>query len=91
MNTQVIKSIVIGALLGALIFAIPFMAIKLFFFLLVVGLVFKLIRGRGRRYYGPAGWAYADKIRQMSDDEYQQFKNRYSRYCWGGQDSETSK
>lgn len=77
MNSQVFKTILIGSALGAALFFIPFFLFKVFVFFILVGLAFRFF-GRHRYYRGPAGWAYADKIRHMSDDEYQQFKDRWS-------------
>jgi len=90
MNNQVIKTIAFGALLGAAIFAAPFFALKVILFFLIIGFFFRIFRGRGhyhRRGWNYSGWAYADKIRQMPEEEYQEFKNKYQRGCWP-QDSE---
>lgn len=88
MNNQVIKTIIVGALLGAAIFAAPFFVLKVLAFFLIIGLFIRIFRGR--RYYhrrgwkGPWGWAFADRIRSMSDKEYQEFKDSYSQHCWPG-------
>ena len=87
MNNQVLKTIIFGALLGAAIFAAPFFVLKVFIFFLIVGLIFRLFRGRGYRrrgWRGPWAWAYADKIRSMSDQEYQEFKDNYGGHCGPG-------
>ena len=101
MNNQVIKTILFGALFGAAIFAAPFFVLKVFIFFLIIGFFFRMFRGRGyyhRRGWNYSGWAYADKIRQMPEEEYQEFKNRYQRGCWpedsvkeGGKDSKDQK
>jgi hypothetical protein len=85
MNTQVLKTIVFGALIGAALFAAPFFVAKVLLFFLVIGLFFRIFRVR--RHYrhgwrGPYGWAYADKIRGMSDEEFANFKERFGRGCW---------
>jgi hypothetical protein len=84
MNNQVLKTIIFGALLGAAIFAAPFFVLKVLAFFLIVGLFFRIFRGRrGRKGWGRAwGWAYADKIRSMNDQEYQDFKANYRQRCW---------
>ena len=86
MNNQVLKTILFGALLGAAIFAAPYFALKVLLFFLIVGFFFRIFRGRrhyhGRGWKGPWGWSYADKIRTMSDEDYQAFKENYSRRCW---------
>ncbi len=88
MNYQVLKTIAFGALFGAALFWAPFFVIKVIIFFLVLGLIFRFFRGR--RYYGPSGWAYADRIRGMSDEEYNSFKEKFGRRC-GYRDSEDRK
>lgn len=86
----VLKSILAGALLGAALFLLPFFLIRVFIFILIVGALFRLFgggrfgRGWGRHWgYGGSIPAFADRIRQMSDEEYTEFKNgfRQSGYC----------
>lgn len=79
MNVQVLKTIAFGALIGAALFWMPFFVLKVLIFFLIIGFIFRIFRGR--RYYGPHGWAYADKIRQMSDEEYETFKSRFGGRC----------
>ena len=81
MNNQLLKTILIGALLGAALFFLPFFILKVFVIFLLFGIFFRFFgRHRGYRgYRGPWGWAYADKIRNMSDEEYATFKERMSR------------
>ena len=87
MNSQIIKTIIVGALLGAAIFAAPYFVLKAFVFLLVIGLLIRLFRGR--RYYrrGPwgfhGGMAFAEKVRSMSDDEFEEFKSNCGGYDRG--------
>ena len=86
MNRQVLKTIVFGALLGAALFAAPFFVLKVLAVFLIIGFLFRVFAGR--RYYhrrgwrGPWGWAYADKIRGMSDQEYEEFKEKFQGRCW---------
>ena len=77
MNRQWIKTIIAGALLGAALFYLPFFVMKVMVIFLLFGMMFRFF-GRHRGYRGPYGWAYADKIRSMSDDEYSAFKTRMS-------------
>lgn len=81
MNNQLLRTILFGALVGAAIFWVPFFVLKVAAFFLIIGIFFRFFKGR--RYYGPAGWAYADKIRNMSDEEYTSFKENYRGRCGG--------
>ncbi|MFD2936450.1 hypothetical protein [Spirosoma flavum] len=87
MNNTLIKSILAGLLLGAALFVMPFFLVRLVLFFLLIGALFRLFGGgrfrqgwrRGRGYgHMPA---FADRIRQMSDDEYTVFKQRYQGRC----------
>jgi hypothetical protein len=82
MNNILLKSIAAGLLIGLALFIMPFFLIRLAFFLLIIGALFRLFgRRRFGRGWGPWGHsrmpAFADRIRQMSDEEYNQFKQRY--------------
>ena len=85
MNNQILRTILFGALLGAALFAAPFFLFKVLLFFLFFGLIFRLFRGRRfRGGWRNRGWAYADKIRHMDDQEYKDFKNNYRDYCGPG-------
>jgi len=95
MNNQLIKTILFGALLGAALFAAPFFILKVLLFFLVIGFFFRIFRGRGYYHrrgggWGYRGWAFADKIRQMDDKEFEEFKTEYSGRgrCWPGDSKE---
>jgi len=83
----ILKSILAGLLLGAALFILPFFLLRVALFVLLIGGLFRLIRGG--RPYGGRRWgrglgsmpAFADHIRQMSDEEYNQFKQRYAGAC----------
>ena len=77
MNRQIIKPIIGGLLLGTALFLVPFFVLKVLIFFLVIGLLFRLF-GR-RRHRGPWGWALADKIRTMSEEEYNDYKTKWRR------------
>ncbi|WP_461043226.1 hypothetical protein [Spirosoma harenae] len=94
MNNNLLRSILAGALLGAALFIMPFFLLRVLVFFLIIGALFRLF---GRRRYGRGGWrpgrgygympAFADRIRQMSDEEYSQFKQRYEYGRCGGYES----
>jgi hypothetical protein len=81
MTTQILKTILVGAAIGTALFFMPFFVLKVLIFILVAGMIFRLF-GR-RRWAEPAGWAYADKIRHMSDEEYDHFKEKFRSHCRG--------
>ena len=89
MNNTLVKSILAGLLIGAALFIMPFFLLRFVVFFLIIGALFRLFGGgRYRRgSWGPGwgyrhGYAFTDRIRQMSDEEYTQFKHRsnYGRY-----------
>lgn len=87
MSQSILKPILFGTLFGALAFLMPFFLLKVLFFFLIAGVLFRVF---ARRRFGPHGGGYhlafADRIRNMSDEEYAAFKNRYQhcrgRYGW---------
>jgi hypothetical protein len=79
MAKQIFKMILIGILAGVALFMAPFFLVKIFIFLLLIGAIMRLWWGGGRRHRG--GWggyqfAYADKIRNMNEEEYKAFKEK---------------
>lgn len=85
MNNTLLRSILAGLLLGAALFIMPFFLIRLVVFLLIISILFRLFGGnRFRRGGWGRDWGYGrtpaftDRIRQMSDEEYEQFKQRYA-------------
>ena len=79
MSNQLLKTILFGAILGVALFWVPFFVLKVLAFFIIIGIFFRFF-GR-RRYYGPAGWGYSDKIRSMSDEEYASFKENFKGRC----------
>ena len=80
MKTSIFRSILIGLLVGLLFFV----ATRLILVLLIIGAIYKLSgKGRWRREQWRAHkLAYADKIRSMNDDDYENFKSNMGKhYC----------
>ncbi|MFT3748323.1 MAG: hypothetical protein QM768_08410 [Agriterribacter sp.] len=78
MNRSIVKPIVVGALIGAALFFIPFFVLRVITFFLIAGLIFRLFAGRRRRFgrhFNEQRFAFVDHIRNMSDEEYQAFKS----------------
>lgn len=83
MNKSVLKTIIAGALAGAALFFMPFFLFRVFAFFLVAGTMFRFFIARSlRRGFGMGMRpAYADKIRSMSDEEYNHFKEKARQHC----------
>lgn len=84
MNISILKPIVAGIIIGAALFFMPFFVLRVAVVVLIVGALIRLFggrrfgRGAGRRGMFPA---FADKIRNMSDEEYAQFRQRFQYGC----------
>lgn len=90
MTNQILKHVLIGLFIGATLYYLPFFFFgKVIFFFLAMVFVFNFFRRR--RYYGPFGWNYADKIRSMSDDEYSEFKEKAGHGCGYSNQTENKK
>lgn len=75
MKISIFRSIIIGVLIGALMF----LAFRLMLVLLIVAAIFKL-SGAGR--WKKTQWreqklAYVESVRNMNEDEYQQFRSNF--------------
>lgn len=84
MNRSIVKPVLAGILIGLGLFFIPFFMLRVVLFLLIAGLVFRLFAGRRRHFGGPFGerrLAFTDHIRNMSEEEYAQFKQRAAQGC----------
>ena len=78
MNRSILKPIVAGALIGAALFFIPFFVLRVIALFLIAGLIFRLFAGRRRRFgrnFNEGRLSFVDRIRNMSDEEYQAFKS----------------
>lgn len=77
---SILKSIAIGILIGALAFFAFHLVIT---FLIIGGIIMLLSRRRfdrhafGDQRFGGHRFAFADKIRNMNDEEYDSFKKRF--------------
>lgn len=86
MTKQIFKSILIGLLMGAAFFVMPFFLLKFFLFFLIIGAIMRLLWGgkrRGRGGWGGYQFAFADKIRNMNDEEYNSFKTKMQNRHYG--------
>ncbi len=84
---RIFRAIIAGILGGAALFFLPFFILRLFLFILFISLAIRLIVGVGfgRRggYWRGRGFnpMFADKIRSMSEEEYNGFKQKFSYGC----------
>ena len=76
MKNSILKTVVMGTLFGALLFFMPFFIVGMFICFALFG--FMMQRRMKHMGYGFHQFAYADKIRNMNEDEYQNFKNKMS-------------
>ncbi|MFT4094088.1 MAG: hypothetical protein QM640_10640 [Niabella sp.] len=84
MNTSVLKPVIAGIILGAALFFMPFFVLRVATVVLIAGTLFRLFAGRrfGRRFGTDNRFAgFADKIRNMSDEEYARFKEKFQYGC----------
>jgi len=78
MKRSVLKPILFGVLFGAAAFFAPFFLLKAVFFFLIIGAIWRLFWWRR----GWHGYHYqmvmADKIRSMSEEEYNEMKKKFN-------------
>ena len=76
MKNSILKTVIMGAIFGALLFFMPFFLLGL----LVCFGIFGMLMRRRMLYmgYGFHQFAFADKIRNMNEEEYQNFKSKMS-------------
>ncbi|HTE32539.1 MAG TPA: hypothetical protein VK666_19300 [Chryseolinea sp.] len=81
MTQQIWKPILIGISVGALFYFAPFFLFRGFFFFIAIALLFRFFWW-GRWYHGYRGFhrghdpLFADAIRSMSAEEYENFRKR---------------
>ncbi len=79
---NIIRPIIAGILIGAALFFMPFFFVRFILFFLIIGLIFRFFIGRrfrGYRHRFDAG--FTDNIRNMSDEEYNRFKQNRNQDC----------
>lgn len=82
MKNSIFKTIAMGAIFGATLFFMPMFIIGMFICFGIFG--FFMRRRMSHMHYGHYQFAYADKIRNMNDEEYQSFKEKMSKSnCYG--------
>jgi hypothetical protein len=87
MNRSILKPIIFGVLFGAAAFFAPFFLVKAILFILIIGLISRMFWGRrgSWNHYRHYHLAYADSIRNMTPEQYAEFKAKGNGYdCYGG-------
>jgi hypothetical protein len=87
MIRSILKPILAGILIGAALYFMPFFLLRVLVVFLIIGGLFRLFGGRGfqGRYGRGFHPAFADKIRNMSNEEYNEYKQSLGR--WGSNDN----
>lgn len=89
MKNSILKTVVMGAIFGALLFFMPFFLLGLFICFSIFGMMMR--RRMHHMGYGFHQFAYADKIRNMNEDEYQHFKSKMTKHsCYHRSQSQTT-
>lgn len=81
MKNSIFKTVVMGALFGALLFFMPFFIIGMFVCFGIFG--FMMRRRMKHMGYGYYQFVMADKIRNMNEEEYQNFKHNMQHHRCG--------
>ena len=97
-----VKPVLVGVLIGVLLFAIPFFLLKAALFFLIIAAIFRFVgrrlyysrhRQHRRTTYGlPWHPAFADTIRGMSEEDYSTFRQKLADdqpYAWNKQPTTT--
>ena len=85
MKRSIFKPILGGIIIGAALFFAPFLLLKFIFWMCIIGAILRLIFWRRHSYWGgPHPYtAYADKVRNMSQEDYDAFKTKMNRWQGG--------
>ena len=79
---NIVRPIIAGILIGAALFFVPFFFVRFLLFVLVIGAIFRFFIGRRFRGYRRGfDAAFTDNIRNMSDEEYNRFKQNVDQGC----------
>ncbi|MDI1233306.1 MAG: hypothetical protein PSX81_03380 [bacterium] len=76
---QFFKTVLAGFLAGVALFILPFFLVRVFVFFLLVGAIFKLMGGRRRGMH--YRYAFAQKFRNMSEDDRNAFMQKHGNRC----------
>lgn len=80
-TTSILKSIIMGLIFGSLVYFMPFFLLKVFIFFMVISFFMKMMWWRAMSHGGGHYLRYAEKVRNMSDEEFNRFKSKSYRSC----------
>jgi hypothetical protein len=79
---NIIRPIIAGILIGTALFFMPFFFVRILLFFLIIAAIFRFFIGRRFRGYRRGfDSSFTDNIRNMSDEEYNRFKQNISQGC----------
>ena len=83
MKRSIIKTVLFGSFLGAALFFAPFLLLKGILIIILVSFIFKIFwwSGFSSRRVMQYRMANSDQIRNMSEEEYSEFKSKYDNKC----------
>jgi len=77
----IIRPIIAGILIGATLFFMPFFFVRIILFFLVISLIVRFFIGRRWGYRRRFDATFTDNIRNMSEEEYNRFKQNMAQDC----------
>ena len=89
---KILKLIITGLIAGAALFFMPFFILRIAIAVFLIASLLKLFGWRrfGSNKFGNAGFAYADKIRNMSEEEFNSFKQNNRNNCGRTKNNQTN-
>ena len=77
----IFKSIFMGLIFGSLVFFAPFFLLKTLIFFMLISFLMKMWWWRSMKHSGRFHFRFADKVRNMSEEEYTRFKSAQYHSC----------
>ena len=82
MKRSIFKPILGGLIIGTALFFAPFMLLKFLFWMCIIGGIMRMIFWRRHSHWGGPRYymAYADKVRNMSQEDYDALKTKMNKW-----------
>jgi len=81
MTNSILKTVLVGIIIGALAFFMPKLLVGIFIFSMIMRLFCRCGHGHCGGHHCGGRFQMMDKIRSMSEEEYAEFKNNHGRGC----------